>query len=493
MSTSLTLDPAKRPVAAEVATGQISVLDLSKLYRVRKRGQSLPITRRLSPKHRREMEKGMQEIWALRDVNLEVSPGEIIGIIGPNGAGKSTLLKILSRITVPTSGQATLAGRVVSLLELGQGFDPNYTGRENVYLQAAMSGIPRSVADERMAEIFEFAGVSKFIDTPVGAYSSGMHLRLAFSAAVNVDPDILLADEVLAVGDHDFQEQCMNRLDDEGSRGVTVLIVSHDMAAIKRLCNRVVWLKEGQIQADGEPREVVNEYTGSTYSWDLADKGAPSTFAGDNSDVGRIQSVRLLSAEGEEIGAVRRSDDFFVEIRARAKKWKVNIEATVVLYNEGVPVFSTAANADDHLPPNAEGEKHLYSPRKSFRGLVRIPGNLLADTVYTAKVSLRLSSASKSALRGQPEFKPSTIFRDNAIGFRVYDTEDQSSPAAGRDRLEGLIRPELEWTIERDEVTQIEEEGPDWADEQMKAAAARMAERGDRGDDEDEDDDLRPR
>jgi lipopolysaccharide transport system ATP-binding protein len=489
MSTSLSLDTGRQSAGPGVATGQISVADLTKLYRVRKRVQSLPISKRLSPKFRREMERGIQEIWALKNVSFEVKPGEILGIIGPNGAGKSTLLKILSRITVPTSGRAVLAGRVVSLLELGQGFDPNYTGRENVYLQAAMSGIPRSVADERMAEIFEFAGVSRFIDTPVGAYSSGMHLRLAFSAAVNVDPDILLADEVLAVGDHDFQEQCMNRLYDEGARGVTVLIVSHDMAAIKRLCNRVIWLKEGEVQADGDPREVVSAYTGSTYAWDLADQGAPSVFYGDSSEVGRIESVRLLSADGEEIGAVRRAEDFFIEIRARIKKWKVNVEPTVVLYTEGIPVFSVVADAREHLPEGGPRD-NLYSPRKAFRGLVRIPANLLSDTVYTAKVSLRLTSGSKQAVRGQPDFKPSTVFRDNAIGFRVYETDASEDGVANR--LEGVVRPELEWTIERDTVEETTETESDWADEQMKRAAERMAGREDRGgDDEDEDDDLR--
>jgi lipopolysaccharide transport system ATP-binding protein len=476
MSTSTTLDPGQQAPAPEANTGRISVVDLSKLYRVRKRAQSLPISRRLSPKFRREMERGVQEIWALRNLNLEVNPGEILGIIGPNGAGKSTLLKILSRITVPTSGQAHLAGRVVSLLELGQGFDPNYTGRENVYLQAALSGIPRSVADERMAEIFEFAGVSKFIDTPVGAYSSGMHLRLAFSAAVNVDPDILLADEVLAVGDHDFQEQCLNRLDDEGSRGVTVLIVSHDMAAIKRLCNRVVWLKEGQIEANGEPREVVSAYTGSTYAWDLADKGAPSVFSADNSEVGRIQSVRLLSADGEEIGAVRRSEDFYIHIVVRIKKFNVLPRATVVLYNEGVPVFSTV------MP---DGDKE-YGRNFWLDAKVKIPGNLLADTVYTAKVSVRMTSGSKTA-----SFKPTTIFRDNAIGFKVYDVEEGAEADPAKRNLEGVIQPELEWESGVLPMKELPEEEPDWADQQMERAAERMAARDDGGDvDDDEDDDL---
>jgi lipopolysaccharide transport system ATP-binding protein len=199
-------------------------------------------------------------IWALRDVSFEVKQGEVIGIIGRNGAGKSTLLKILSRITEPMEGAVRLQGRVASLLEVGTGFHPELTGRENIYLNGAILGMKKKDIDRQFDEIVDFAGVTKFIDTPVKHYSSGMYVRLAFSVAAHLDPEILLVDEVLAVGDAEFQRKCQGKIQDVTRQGRTILFVSHNMAAIRTLCTRTLLLDQGEIGYDGDTQVAITKY-----------------------------------------------------------------------------------------------------------------------------------------------------------------------------------------------------------------------------------------
>jgi len=201
-----------------------------------------------------------QTIWALQGISLEVKSGDVLGIIGRNGAGKSTLLKILSRITEPTEGYADIRGQVGSLLEVGTGFHPELTGRENIHLNAAILGMRRVEIRKKFDEIVAFAEIDKFIDTPVKHYSSGMYLRLAFAVAGHIEPEILLIDEVLAVGDAMFQKKCLSKMDDVASKGRTVLFVTHNMTAIQSLCKRVIWLHEGKIVEEGSPEKVVASY-----------------------------------------------------------------------------------------------------------------------------------------------------------------------------------------------------------------------------------------
>ena len=204
--------------------------------------------------------------WALKEVSFEVRQGEVLGVIGANGAGKSTLLKILSRITSPTSGTAEIHGRVGSLLEVGTGFHPELTGRENIYLNGAILGMKRTEIQAKFDQIVDFAGIETFIDTPVKRYSTGMFVRLAFAVAAHLEPEILIVDEVLAVGDADFQKKCLGKLDDVAHEGRTILFVSHNMGAITKLCGRVLWLKGGQLKLSGSPSDVVTSYltSGST-------------------------------------------------------------------------------------------------------------------------------------------------------------------------------------------------------------------------------------
>ena len=219
----------------------------------------------LSPFKRARKETGSNgsTLWALKDVSFEVMPGEVFGIIGPNGAGKSTLLKVLSRILEPTSGRAELYGRVASLLEVGTGFHPDLSGRENVYMNGAVLGMRRQEIAARFDQIVAFAEVEKFIDTPVKHYSSGMYMRLAFAVAAHLNPEILIVDEVLAVGDASFQKKCLGKMDDVTRSGRTVLFVSHGLAHITHLCQRAVLLTNGEIETMGLAADVVNHYMSS--------------------------------------------------------------------------------------------------------------------------------------------------------------------------------------------------------------------------------------
>ena len=203
-------------------------------------------------------------IWALQDIDLTINEKEIVGIIGSNGSGKSTLLKILSKITIPTTGEALINGKVGSLLEVGTGFHDELTGRENIFLNGTILGMNKKEVEQNLEKIISFSGVSNFIDTPVKRYSNGMRVRLAFAVAAYLEPEILIIDEVLAVGDSSFQKQCLGKMDDVAKSGRTVLFVSHNMESIMTLCTRVIWIDEGKIIKDGDPISVVNEYLETT-------------------------------------------------------------------------------------------------------------------------------------------------------------------------------------------------------------------------------------
>lgn len=248
----------------------ISVEGLGKSYTIRHEGETrykslreelFKLPKRLLSRSGQSQE----EFWALKNVNFDIMPGDRVGIIGRNGAGKSTLLKLLSRITEPTTGRITLRGRVASLLEVGTGFHPELTGRENIFLNGAILGMSRAEVRRKFDEIVDFAGVEKFLDTPVKRYSSGMYVRLAFAVAAHLEPEILIVDEVLAVGDAEFQKKCLGKMEDAGKEGRTVLFVSHNMAAIRHLCAKGVCLSKGTIITQGDISSVINSYT-SSYS-----------------------------------------------------------------------------------------------------------------------------------------------------------------------------------------------------------------------------------
>jgi lipopolysaccharide transport system ATP-binding protein len=260
-------------------------------------------------------------IWALKNVSFEVKHGEAVGIIGRNGAGKSTLLKILSRITEPTSGRAEIYGRVASLLEVGTGFHPDLTGRENVYLNATILGMKKREVDAKFEKIVDFSGVEKFIDTPVKRYSSGMRVRLAFSVAAYLEPEILIIDEVLAVGDAEFQKKCLGKMSEVAGSGRTVLFVSHNMAAVSQLCERCIALQEGKINFDGTTKEGIDAYFKTTNFG-----GDAAAFADDlngelvNSKLGRIARVEITDEHGLRSNHFGIGEPFLISLHAQFHK-----------------------------------------------------------------------------------------------------------------------------------------------------------------------------
>jgi lipopolysaccharide transport system ATP-binding protein len=257
-----------------------------------------------------------ESLWALRDVSLEVHAGEALGLIGPNGAGKSTLLKLLSRITLPTEGRITLRGRVATLLEVGTGFHPDLTGRENIFINGAILGMRRREIEARFDEIVEFSGIERFIDTPVKRYSSGMYVRLAFAVAAHLQPEILLVDEVLAVGDAEFQRRCLGKMQEVSAGGRTVVFVSHNMAAVQRLCSRAVLIDKGRLVLDGMPGEVVAAYLDR--GWSVDETGV--TVIGDDADrfkgscAARLRKVLLTDTGGRPTSSVRLGQRFRITL-----------------------------------------------------------------------------------------------------------------------------------------------------------------------------------
>jgi lipopolysaccharide transport system ATP-binding protein len=255
-------------------------------------------------------------IWALKDVSFEVKRGEVVGIIGRNGAGKSTLLKILSRITEPTEGYADINGRIASLLEVGTGFHPELTGRENIFLNGSILGMKRAEIKQKFDEIVAFAEIEKFIDTPVKYYSSGMYVRLAFAVAAHLDPEILLVDEVLAVGDASFQKKCLGKMGDVAREGRTVLFVSHNMGAVQALCNRSMWVNQGRVVRTGETNEVVRDYLMESADAFLGDGVVcfgPETIRKGNGRA-RFVSVRTLDGEGRTVAQIPMGRPFSIEM-----------------------------------------------------------------------------------------------------------------------------------------------------------------------------------
>jgi lipopolysaccharide transport system ATP-binding protein len=300
-----------------------------------------------------------EEFWALKDVSFEIKRGESVGIIGRNGAGKSTLLKLLSRITEPTSGRIELEGKIASLLEVGTGFHPELTGRENIYLNGAILGMKRSEIKSKFDEIVAFAEVERFLDTPVKHYSSGMYVRLAFAVAAHLEPDVLIVDEVLAVGDAEFQKKCLGKMQSvSGQEGRTVLFVSHNMQAIRQMCQRVIFFKQGKIAFNGDPHAAISAYLGHG-----AEAESHATL--DLTDYPRIypiedavfQRVRFLDGAGRPASTLRLEDVLTVEVDIHAKKAlkRFNL-AMAVIHGEGLRVFSESYSDQYDLPDFGPGE-----------------------------------------------------------------------------------------------------------------------------------------
>lgn len=371
---------------------------------------------------------GVEEFWALNDVSLEIPQGERIGIIGRNGAGKSTLLKILSRITEPTQGKVQLNGRVASLLEVGTGFHPELTGRENIFLNGAILGMSKSEIRRKFDDIVEFAEVERFLDTPVKRYSSGMYVRLAFSVAAHLESDILIVDEVLAVGDAGFQKKCMGKMESVANDGRTILFVSHNMGAISELCTSAALLHKGRLLDQGAVPQIIEQYSRLT----LNDQESGVHFDDDERKPSSILSVNVRNTRGENASSFDIADEVVIDVTYRVKQAAVGLQLTVTLSRNMVDVLhSFDTDDDDELPLREQG---LYT------ATYRIPG-----------MTLKAGSYSASAFIGTPEVLIQSL--EHVLAFDVEEWSINTTSKSYRRERPGLLISPGKWT------TQLKERG----------------------------------
>jgi lipopolysaccharide transport system ATP-binding protein len=369
-------------------------------------------------------------IWALKDVSFDLEEGHVLGIIGRNGAGKSTLLKVLSRVTEPTTGSVTVRGRVGSLLEVGTGFHPELTGRENIYLNGAILGMKRSEIESKFDEIVDFSEVEQFIDTPVKRYSSGMYLRLAFAVAAHLEPEILVVDEVLAVGDAEFQRKCLGKMNDVAAQGRTVLFVSHNMSAILRLTQEAIVMQKGRMVMRAHTNDAVDFYLASGQSqagersWDpteLTNAAAPFTPI----------SLKLVDSKGKVVDAIRSVEDVNIEMTYNLAAPVTGLRVGVYLSTVRGEYVFTSFDVDDA----AMYEKHSVRAPGTYVSRCNIPGDLLNEGRFIIGVN-----ASTFGIKRY-------FMDENALSFSV-----DPSAAPGMQWAEqrnGPLRPRLNWTIEK--------------------------------------------
>lgn len=351
---------------------------VSKKYRVRQRSESGAARNRILRKLQ-SLRGRAEDFWAVRDVSFEVRRGEALGIIGHNGAGKSTILKLLSNITAPSSGEIMINGRLSALIEVGSGFHPELTGRENIYLNGSILGMTRRQISDRLDSIVDFAGVRQFLDTPVKRYSSGMYVRLGFSIAAHLDPDILLLDEVLAVGDAAFQEKCLTRISEMKEAGTTIVFISHDLGAVERLCDRVLLMQRGEIVASGEPREIVAQY--QTIAVALKPASSADAPLANQEKLAEVRALTFQDASGREADILHTGDPFTARLDFMAH---AHLEDVVF------EVFFYAADGEQHCQCTTEvsGERIDLEPGAgtvAFDG----PGLALLPGIYCTDVVIR--------------------------------------------------------------------------------------------------------
>ena len=407
----------------------IKVENLGKQYVIGKEKTNQPFSSQLkqwlkNPFARREKPP---TFWAVNDISFDVAPGEVVGIIGNNGAGKSTLLKMLSHITEPTCGRAVINGRVGSLLEVGTGFHPELTGRENIYLNGAILGMPSSEIAAKFDEIVDFAEIGPFLDTPVKRYSSGMYVRLAFAVAANLDSSVLIVDEVLAVGDVRFQRKCLGKMDSIAEGGRTVLFVSHNLPAVRSLCHRVILMESGKIKLDGETQSVIRQYleeetcSAAVKTW--KDHKRPGNVSC------RINRIRLLDARGMESNTLNISEGGSLDIDFDVTEERAQVGFSIDLFDvEGNSIFSSISNQ----------EPHYYGKQMAigrYQSTCRIPGDLLNNGSFY----LSLSGFSANWTDG---FKLDQMLHIQAVDDGVLKGDYSGG-------FSGSTRPRLEWTTEK--------------------------------------------
>jgi lipopolysaccharide transport system ATP-binding protein len=376
--------------------------------------------------------KGDSEyVWALKDINFELKRGEVLGIIGKNGAGKSTLLKILSQVTAPTKGQVKIKGRIASLLEVGTGFHPELTGRENIFLNGAILGMTKAEIKSKFDEIVDFSGVERYIDTPVKRYSSGMYVRLAFAVAAHLDPEILIVDEVLAVGDVEFQKKCLGKMKDVSGQGRTVLFVTHNMSVIRLLCNKCIYLKNGQIFCQGATDGVVGKYLieNNFNKVDGIEINIPENLSIYYTGEAKFKKCFITNSKGVVTNQIEFLEDFKVSLELICTKDLENVNLSVFVVNQfGERICMSVAD-----------EK--YKPVTLKKGLIRINVDFLDVKLMPGNYSLSFAIAyhhSGSSIDFVDSFFPFNVSKESITHNLEYPWET----------IHGYFRPNAKWQIQ---------------------------------------------
>lgn len=416
----------------------IKAENVSKQYRIGTAGASRQSLREIltavgrNPfrQFRRMARPNNETIWALRNVSFEVQPGEVLGFIGPNGAGKSTLLKILSRITEPTEGRIEIYGQVGSLLEVGTGFHPELTGRENIFLNGAILGMARSEIGRKFDEIVAFSEVEKFIDTPVKHYSSGMYMRLAFAVAAHLEPEILIVDEVLSVGDIAFQKKCLGKMGEVAREGRTVLFVSHSMLAVQSLCERLFWLDHGKIVESGPARQVIADYfKSSSVMTETSEELWTDLSSAPGNDIVRLHRIRIRTQSEAPSEPLTMQTPFLIDVEYWNLQPNTELHITLALYtDQDVVAFATGSATDSPW-------KDSGMPAGLFRSTCYVPGSLLNAgrhrfSVYVVKDKSLVIYEHRSA-----------------VSFDIVDLRERKGSWFGREP--GVVNPYLKWTTKQ--------------------------------------------
>ncbi len=380
--------------------------------------KSLSISKMLSD----EEKAAKEEFWALRDINFEIKQGEAVGIIGRNGAGKSTLLKLLSKITYPTTGKITMNGRVSSLLEVGTGFHPELTGRENIYLNGTILGMSRKEVKSKFDEIVGFSGIGKFLDTPVKRYSSGMYVRLAFAVAAHLEPEILIIDEVLAVGDAEFQKKCLGKMDEVAKGGRTVLFVSHNMGAIDSLCNKGILLKNGNLLFNGNAEDTISKYTFENKS--IAAEKKWDTLKPAFQD----ESVKLLKIGITNSKVLKVNNEIELELDYQIIKSGIKPIPNIHIFTSTGQKLFVSVNPNHEIPKDPG----------NYKSILKIPSNFFNEGSY--KVGVALSTLEPLIVHA---------YDYNAFTFDVIDDLDSITRNNYKGKFDGMIRPLFNWETQK--------------------------------------------
>lgn len=401
-----------------IGTGSL-ITDI-KLWWAKLRGRSLEEFVKIGENNRKLSQDGF--VWALKDINFEVKKGEVLGIIGRNGAGKSTLLKVLSKVTSPTKGEINVNGRIASLLEVGTGFHPELTGKQNIYLNGAILGMNKAEINSKIDEIIAFSGIGNYIDTPVKRYSSGMYVRLAFAVAAHLDPDIMIIDEVLAVGDAEFQDKCLGKMKEVSSQGRTVLFVSHNMDAINTICDRAVLMEDGKLVADDKTEVIVKRYLKKEKNQESKIEFTEDNAPGD--DIAKILKLRLVDKASNDIDLIKVDDKFGVEMTYEIFESDLGYkpEPNFLLSTEGnEKVFQSIPKI-----PNGASKPGIH---KAF---FWIEANFLNNLDYVFDICITTPN-------------PVRIHASTHLYFTINDNLNAITRQNYKDKMHGLLRPDITW------------------------------------------------